>query len=101
MQKIIISLKSREAHIADLKKKNPFIFLTHTVLQTHEHIPGGPVVQRLSTGDCPSHSIIKKILNINISHIQYQTLLISKCTYSTITNTISRSMKSQMTNIYQ
>lgn len=68
MQKIIISLKSREAHITDLKK-NLFIFLTHTVLQTHEHIPGGPVVQRLSTGDCPSHSIIKKILNINISHI--------------------------------
>lgn len=63
MQKnYIISLKSREAHIADFKK-NPFIFLTH------EHIPGGPVVQQLSIDDCPSHSIIKKILNINFSHI--------------------------------
>lgn len=69
MQKNIISLKSREAHIADLKK-NPFIFLTH------EHIPGGPVVQQLSTGDCPSHSIIKKYFKY-----QFQSYLISYTAY--------------------
>lgn len=53
-------LPSSEEHY---KRLRPIISV-----QTHKHIPGGPVVQQLSTGDCPSHSMKKYLKNIHFSH---------------------------------